>query len=214
MNTFFQNITNRISKLKQYKNKYFIAGIFFLILQLMFLYKYIFLSNISNMLWFCSHAASILAIGFFFKKFDLIKGIISVGLIIQFFWFLDYFGKLFFDFYIFGVTDYMFLNTYFSYISSLFEHLTCSIALILTYKIKTKRKTLLYAFSYLLILLVVSLTFGDLNSNYNFVRNLIIFNEFTFTGYEIVWIIIAMTFIVLPVYFLQKWLYAKQSHKK
>ncbi|MFW6310925.1 MAG: hypothetical protein ACOC1K_01690 [Nanoarchaeota archaeon] len=208
MSLIFQKFKDKKAYKIFYKNKFFVASIFFVILQLLILYKYTYLSGFSNMLWFCSHASMILAIGFFFKNFNLIKAIISVGLIIQFFWFLDFLSNLVFGFFIFGATDYMFLDTsLFSYIISLFEHLTCLIALLLTYKIKTERKVLIYAFIYLIILLIVTILFSGEGSNYNFVRNLLIFNELTFSGYQFFWIFSAMTFIVLPVYFFQIWLY-------
>lgn len=195
------------------KNKFIIAGIFFVLLQLLLFYKYIFLARFSNILWFCSHSAIVFAIAFFSRKISVIKAVISVGLLIQFFWILDFFGKLCFGVFIFGATDYMFLGIpFFSYITAIFEHfLSCILALFLTYEYETEKKVLFYSFVYLVVLLVFSRLFSGSNFNYNFVYHIPLFNNFTFPGYQFAWIFLAMLIVVLPAYFMQVWLHKHYS---
>lgn len=195
-------------KLFYYKNRFYIAGVFFLILQILIISKYLFLLDFENMLWFCSHVPLILAIGFFTKNFDLIKGIISVGLIIQFIWILDFLGQLFFYGPLIGFTNYMFVqNSFISYITSIFEHLSGLIALFLTYKILPSKKTLLYSFIYLFLIWIITIIFSNSTENYNLIQNIIIFNNFTFPGYIYLYVLIGFFLIVIPTYFFQLLLY-------
>lgn len=193
------------------KNKFILVGIFYLILQIMLLYKYIYLAEFNNMLWFCSHAPLLFALSFFFKKVNIIKSLISVGLIIQLIWIVDYLGKLLFDFYLIGTTDYMFLyqSSFFSYMISVLEHFSSFLALIITYKFKPKKEIFYYSFFYLIIILIFTLVFSSPEDNFNLVHNMIIFNELTFPGYTFVWIFLAMIILVLPTYYFQLWLYKK-----
>lgn len=198
------------------KNKYYVAGTFFLILQIGLLYKYLFLLDLSNLLWFCSHTPLIFAFAFFTKNTNIIKTLISIGLIPQLIWIIDYLGKIIFGIFIFGATDYMFISAPFiSYIISIFEHfLSTILALIITYKIKPKKKTLLYAFIYLLAILILSLTLTTENYNYNLTRHILIGGEFTFPGYQYAWIFLAMILIVIPTYYLQLFIYKRSQKKK
>lgn len=191
------------------KYKFKIVGSFFFILQLMLLYKYIFIAEFSNMLWFCSHVPFLFGIAFFIRNINLIKSLISIGLTIQIIWIIDYLGKLFLGIYIIGETTYMFNGMdIFSYTTSIFEHFFSSIlALVIVYKYKPKKEIFIYAFIYLIIILILTLIFSSESQNYNLVYNLKIFNEFTFPGYSFVWIFMTMILIVIPTYYLQIILY-------
>jgi len=191
------------------KNKFYIAGSFFIILQILTFYKYFFLLDFSNMLWFCSHTPIIFGLAFLKKNITIIKTLISIGLIPQIIWIIDFLGKLIFGTFILGVTDYMFMEMpIFSYIIAIFEHfLSAILALFLTYKYKIKKKIFVYAFVYLLILLVLSLTLST-NANYNFTRY-ILEENITFPGYHFVWIFLAILILVIPTYHFQKFLYKK-----
>ena len=208
----------KIRKLKKLTHKYrfYLIGIFFIILQFMLLYKYLYLAEFNNMLWFCSHAPLLFGLAFFFKKIKIIKGLISVGLIIQLIWIVDYLGKLLFGIYLIGTTDYMFLyqSTFFSYIVSVIEHFSSILALFLTYKYKPKKEIFYYSFFYLIIILIFTLIFSSPEENFNLVYNMIIFNEFTFTGYTFSWIFLAMIILVLPTYYFQLWLYKLSIRNK
>jgi hypothetical protein len=198
------------------ENKFTVTGIFFLILQLMLIYKYTHILAFSNMLWFCSHTPILFAIGFFMKNMNIIKSLICVGLIPQIIWIIDFVGKILFGTFIFGVTDYMFLNmTIFTFSVSVIEHfLSAPLALLLTYKYKTEKKVLVYALIYLIIILFLSITLNAEDYNYNLVRNIRIFDEFTFKGYTIAWPLLAMILVVIPTYYMQKYVYKKTKHYK
>ena len=209
-----KQIKKQITWLK--KNKFLITSIFFFILQIALLYKYIFLSRFENILWFCSHSSLFFGIGFLIKNTKLIKAFISVGLIIQILWVIDYLGKIIFGVFVFGAADYMFMDIpRFSYAVSAIEHFfTGTLALILTYKYKPQKKSLLYAFIYLLLLLTATLSFGSPEYNYNLTEHMIIFNEFTFPYYQVSWIFLAMIIIVIPTHYFQVLLYKIHIKKK
>ena len=200
------------------KNKYYLAGTFFLILQIGLIYKYTFLLPFSNILWFCSHTPIIFAIAFFTKKTNIIKTLISVGLIPQIIWIIDYLGKLTLGIFIFGATDYMFIEMPpISYTISVFEHfLSTILALALTYKIKPQKKSLIYAFIYLLVILILSISLTTEDYNYNLTRHILIGEEFTFPGYTYAWIFLAMAIVVIPTHYFQVLLYnlTRKKHKK
>lgn len=200
------------------KNKNYLIGSFFVLLQIGLLYKYIFLLEFSNILWFCSHTPIIFAFAFFTKNIKIMQTLISVGLIPQIVWIIDYIGKVFFGVFIFGATDYMFLDVpLLSYLISVFEHfLSAPLVLLITYKYKPNKKILLFAFIYLLILLILSLTLTTEDYNYNLTRHILIGEEFTFPGYSYAWIFLAMIIVVIPTYYFQMFLYNlyKKKQKK
>lgn len=206
---------NFVSWLK--KNKFYIASAFFIIIQLMILYKYTQIIRFSNILWFCGHTPIIFSLAFLTKNITMIKAFISIGLIPQLIWIVDYFGKLFFGVFIFGSTDYMFLEmSTFSYIVSLIEHFfPATLALLLTYKFKPNKKVFVYAFIYLLIILILTLSLTGPEFNYNLTRHVVLGQqEVTFPGYQYAWIFITMILFVIPTYYLQVFLYKKHSKKK
>ena len=196
------------------KNQFYIAGTFFIILQLFLIYKYTHITRFSNMLWFCSHTPLIFGIAFFTKNTTIIKTLISVGLIPQVLWVIDYLVKIFFGFFILGATDYMFMDiSGLSYTISIVEHFFAApLALFLTYKYKTKKKVLLYALIYLVLLLTLTLTLSGEEFNYNLTRFIPIGEGITFTGYTYFWIILTMLIVVIPTYYFQ--IFLQRQHEK
>lgn len=190
-------------------NKFLVVGVFFILLQLSLFFKYLFLSRPENLVWFCSHSSLLFGFAFLYRKIHVIKALISVGLVIQLLWVVDYLGKLFFGVFVFGASDYMFMDIpRFSYVVSAVEHFfTGTLALGLTFKFKTERKVLYWAFGYLLLLLVVSVVVNTGQDNFNLTEHMIIFGEFTFPGYYFAWPFLAMLVIVLPTYYFQGFLY-------
>lgn len=186
------------------RNKFYIAGVFFLILQILLIYKYTHLAELGNMFWFCSHAPIIFAIGFFTNNKNIIKAMVSVGLIIQLIWIVDYFVFLINGVFIIGAADYMvYQPSVLSYLISVFEHFSSIIALALIFKFKPEKKIFLYTFIYLLLTLILILSFSHPSENYNLTQNIIIFNEFTFPGYTFAYVFLAMLILVVPTYYLQ-----------
>ncbi len=207
------NLQNFLDLIK--RRRFEIVGVLFLILQIVVLYKFTFLSHPSNLLWFCSHAPLLFGIFFIKKNFDAIKAVICVGLIPQLIWLVDFLGKTLFGEFIFGVSDYMFLDILrFSYITGIFEHFFSSLlALILVYKYKPRKKVLIYATIYLALILIFTVSFSEPEQNFNLTKHMMLFDEFTFPGYTYAWMILAFIIVVIPTYYLQVFLY-KLSQRK
>ena len=70
-----------------------------------FLLKY---EHFSQLLWFCNAALFLLAYGLFFRKSIVITGIFLGAIAVHLPWVLDFFAKLLFGRYLFGVSSYMF----------------------------------------------------------------------------------------------------------
>ena len=103
-----------------------ILGIYFILLQILVLFR-----NYSNnenyyIFFFCNHIPLIFAIGFFTKNTQLIKSLISFGLLVQIIWIIDLLGKVLFHIELLGVTNYVFEVTLFSLFVTLLIHLTDS----------------------------------------------------------------------------------------
>ncbi|MFW5704942.1 MAG: hypothetical protein ACOCXG_03780 [Nanoarchaeota archaeon] len=201
------------SKVK--KNQYFLLGCFFLSLQVLVFWVNFQAQRYEVFFWFCNHAPLFFSIGFFFKKFDIIKALINVGFLGQIFWTLDFVFKLFFDFYLFGITDYIFEdpNGVLVLIPILVHVAATNIALFFTYKKKPTMHVFLLSVIYVIFLYGVSLTYTLEGKNVNCVyENCIGFLNFSF--YTYFWPVLVTFLVVLPTHLLQILIYRKYSRKK
>jgi len=190
--------------MKKIKNKYFFAGIFFLILQLILI-----IFNLSNgrlgvFYWFCNHTPMILAIGFFLKDKNIIKSIINVGFIAQFFWGLDLVYSLITQNSLFDITPYVFQHQGFSIIVPPLVHLfSTNLALIITIKEKPTKKTLLYSLIYTITLYLVTLILTNPIDNVNCIHEICVFRSFTPLNYNLLWVPLVFLLIILPTQLIQ-----------
>ncbi len=192
------------------KYKYEILGGFYLVLQFLILYFNRGLPEIDIFIWFCNHSAIFFAIGFFFRKFDLIKGLISVGFVSQLAWFLDLIFRLLFGFYVLGITDYVFemgFNWWVFYPISIHVFSTF-IAFIHTFRVETKKESIYYAGGYLFFLYFLTILLTNPANDINCVYGACgLFGLDSFSWWENVWVFVVFGIIVLPVHYLQVWLY-------
>jgi hypothetical protein len=155
--------------MRQYfKSKYFALGVYFLFIQILIIIVNISINEVSGLFWFCNNAPFFIAIGFFLKKTQLIKGIISVGLIGQLGWIIDYLAQILFHTTLFGVTSYTSqISGWILGATVLIHVFSLTIAILFTYTEKIQKESLYYSIIYgtLLILLTVQLTPPELNIN-------------------------------------------------
>ena len=64
--------------------------------------------SLSQLLWFCNAVVFLLAFGLYFESAIVLTAVLVGALVVQLPWLLDFFIKLFFGHYLFGVTSYMF----------------------------------------------------------------------------------------------------------
>lgn len=207
------------STLKKFysNNFYIIGGVFFLLIQLFILIVNINAQDYSFYYWFCNHTPLLFSIAFFTKKIQLIKGIISVGLLPQILWILDLIFNVF-SATLFGFTSYFFeLESTLTIFSTLLIHVfTTTIALALTLSLKTKKTSLLYSFIYLILLLIITFSFTNSANNTNCIYEICGLEYIQIPLYTLLWPILTFIVFVIPSYILQVKLnsYFKQKIKQ
>ncbi len=190
-----------------FKSKYFILGIYFLFLQfLIFFFNYRFV-DFNVYFWFCNHIAVILAFAFLFKKYQFIKGVISVGLIPQLIWVVDFLLLYFLDITLFGVTSYVFDLQGFAFATTVVIHFFSTfVALAFTYKEPIKKESIYYGLAYGFLLIISTLLFTDKDYNINCVYYLCGFENLTIPFYPYYMPFIGIILLVFSGYYIQKWL--------
>ena len=86
-----------------------IIGTIFIILGLLSLSRIFFVTAIwQNVFWWCDHAVLILGLAILFRNTFWLTAELNIALLPQILWSFDFFSKVFFNKFIFGVTAYMF----------------------------------------------------------------------------------------------------------
>ncbi|MDE1925319.1 MAG: hypothetical protein KGH79_04055 [Patescibacteria group bacterium] len=183
------------------------AAIYFLLLQTV----YILTTTIPNasdrvfLLSFCNHIPLLLGLALLFDWTQFAKAVINLGVIIQGAWLIDFLVRLVFGFYLFDITEYVFMGPFFAIpnIVSIIEHsLTMIIAVAVTYKIRPRPISLVYSFLYIAALYLASLEFtlpvSDVNCVYQqcIFKSLLTVPQFTALWPAFVMILGALGYLV------------------
>ena len=186
------------------KNRYDLIVIFFVVIQFLIIYLAFRIDDFEILFWFCNHTPFMFALFFYFRKVDLIKSIINVGLLFQFFWTVDFFSKLFFDSFIFGATSYVFEREFgILMLIPILSHLfVTSLSFILTYKYKPRLKSIFYSMIYAIVLYGFSLKFTLINSNVNCVHEICSLS-YAPLGYIYLWPVLILFLIIVPTHVIQ-----------
>jgi len=196
------------------KEKYKIAGIYFLIIQLLIIIELFLFSgaNGSNewigILFFCYHGPLILSIGFFTKNIELVKTIISVLLIVQLLWIADFLLYGFVGFNFMGITKDIYGYGIIIYMIYVTVHLASSIvALMFTWNERNSPISLvygmIYAFCIYLLVILLSNKHNDINCIYNGCGTFITFVP----HFTLIWPILFFIFCIVPGYMIQVAIY-------
>lgn len=187
------------------KYKYII--IYFIILQLLLLFRNILLEELVLIFYFCNHIALLLSIGFYTKNIQLIKGLINIGLIPQFVYIIEFFSELFFNTNIISSTGDLFSYNPIEFTITILIHFTTlTLALLFTYKEKTTIQSLKYSSIYLIILFILTILFTPKSYDLNCVFNSCGIQILQFTNFTFFWIPLTFLLIILPTYYFQKYL--------
>ncbi len=185
--------------------KYILLGLYFTILQLLIIILHVQSSELFSIVWFCNNAPGFLAIGFFCKAFQLIKGIISLGIIAQFGWAVDVIYTSITGTALFGFTTYVFaLTSWKLYLTVMVHFLSLSVALLYTYKIPTLRESILYGMGYGLLLHMATLLLTPSTKNINCGFTLCGSLDVAIPGYMLLYPFLILGVLVIPGYYLQK----------
>lgn len=195
-----------------FKSKYFWAGVFFLIVQVLVVIRNMF-SDYVYFFWFCDFVPMILALAFFFKKDHLAKAAVNFGLVFQLGFILLYIH----DFVTGGglsseLIYSPFLNFVYLFTTLLF-HLSTTFALLLTYKVRPNLWTINYSILIVVGVSLVSLLFTPYSSNINQIYTQWEFIQFPIPYYIYLWPFLAFIFLILPTNSFQYFLYKHSSGK-
>lgn len=189
------------------KHKDFALGFFFLILQAIIIFAIKDL-DYSTLFWFCNHAPLFFSIGFFLKKYQLIKGIITVGILAQIIWIIDLLYYITTSNFLFNVTNYVADLQGFSLIITIMVHVFSTLlALIFTFEEKIKKQSLTYTSVYGVLLYFSTLMFSSPEDNINCVFELCSFQSLELTHYTFIFPILAILVLIIPGYLIQKYLF-------
>lgn len=192
---------NKIN-LNNFLNRYFLLGTFFLILQILVLYRNYYISEAISIYFFCNHILIILSIGFYLRNIKIINAIICVGLIPQFMWLIDFFSSLL-GFNLFGYSSYIFGQTKIMGVITFLIHISTFIALIFTLnEEKIHIKSLIYASSYVVLIYFLTELFTPIESDINCIYNACNISWLNFSYYTNLWIPLIILIIIIPTYLL------------
>jgi hypothetical protein len=166
--------------------------------------------------WFCNHTPLLFAFSFFLKKKDLIKGLINVGFLGQFVWTLDFLGKIFFNYHIFNMTNYVFENPngLWVLIPIGIHIFGTNVALFFTYKKKPNIYSAFYSLIYILFLYFGTLTYTLPERNVNWVFKIGGTINYANPIYTNAWPIIVFFLIAIPTQGIQYLLYKHYIKRK
>ena len=155
--------------------------------------------------WYCNHIPLLFSIAFFFKQYQVVKGLIGVGLIPQILWILDLTLYGLFSNELFGFTHYFFeLESIAQMVSVLIIHIFSSLlAFLFTISSKSNKNSLYISLVYILLLQIITLIFTDPSLNINCVQEICGIENFTPPLYSYYFFILTFVVMVLPAYVLQ-----------
>ncbi|MCA9497504.1 MAG: hypothetical protein KC589_11280, partial [Nanoarchaeota archaeon] len=147
-----------------------------------------------------NHTPLFFAFAFFLGKKDVIKGLINVGFLGQFFWTLDFLSKLIFNSYIFKVTNYIFEadNGMWVLVPIGIHVFATNLAFLFTYKKKPTIYTAFYSLIYIIFLYAGTLTYTLAERNVNCIMQICGATSLTFNNYTNFWPIIAFFLVAMP----------------
>ena len=170
--------------------------------------------------WFCNHTPLMFSLAFFYGKDRIIKAIINLGFLPQILWTVDFLMKIFFGFYTFGFTRYVFDDALGIYVlvPILIHMFSTNVAFIATIKKKVDLKILMYSVIYVVLLYGITLVYSAQEINVNCVYEMCGAENYTPVWYTSLWPLIVFVFVLLPTqgiqYFFYWWFAKKKKHRR
>ena len=187
------------------KNKYYIFGWIFLIIQILAILRNYY-SDYFYFFWFCDFIPAVFAVLFFLKKENWIKGIINIGLIVQWIYLGIFFYRLYDHNLFFSFLPISSVILFYD-VTSIIIHLSTTIALIALIKIKPTLKTLLYSGICAILLFLMTLLFTSPDDGINYVYTAKNIVNFTIPYYTELWLFMLFLLVIIPTQGIQYLLY-------
>ena len=190
---------------KKEERVFFILGIYFVLLELIFLVSFIWTKAYTTFFWGCNIIPLFFAFAFLTKNVQLIKGAIN----------FEFLPQLVFMFLaiLYFTTGISLLNINHSFevfawgaIALILHLFSANVALFYTAKIKTEKKSLFYGFLIFIIIFVLTFLFTPKSQNVNFLYSSKIVLGFSIPNLTIVWPFLVFLVIVIPTYLLQRFI--------
>jgi hypothetical protein len=193
--------------------KYILVGILFLFIEFLAITRNL-LESYIYFFWFCDFVPLLLAILFFFKKFQYIKAVINFGLIPQLIFLVNFLWIFLFGKDLFNLIP-NFSELSFLYLAiTFFLHLPTFIALLFTFKIKPEKNTLYYSGIFLAGIYLLTLIFTSPTGDINYVYSALDFIKFSIPYYTFIWPVLAFLLLVLPTQGIQYVIYKLWKRKE
>lgn len=163
------------------------------------------LDSAHTLAWYCNHLPILFALAFLFNRMQVVKGLLSAGIVAQVAWTLDLVSMLFFEFPLFGVTGYVFEGLTLGTVLSVLVHTVVpAAALLLSWNVVPRTFSLIVAAVYSAVLWGVSVAFVDPAHNVNCVWETCVFPGLIPSEiYPYLWPLLMALFVILPGHLLQ-----------
>lgn len=151
---------------------FFIAGTFFLAVQLLIVSSLVFNTESRPLLlWLCNNFCIFLAYACFTKNMQMVKGVSYLGLIPQALWMADFVSPVF-GFNVSSITDYIATDglTYTNSVSIALHMIVPLAVLLLSFRTFPKAVSLLYASLYGSLLYIATILFGMKSEDINCIK--------------------------------------------
>lgn len=149
--------------------KFFVPAIFFLSVQVIIMTEFIKSPGLwYDIFWYCDHVSLLYFFAFYFKRPQVVIGIMQVGLVVQVLWLFDFIGHLL-GINILNAADYMFIGN-FGYVKvvTLLVHIIIPISVLHWIGgIKPRVFSLVYSALYICLLFIITLNFSPPEKNIN-----------------------------------------------
>jgi hypothetical protein len=187
-------------------NKYVYLGFVFVFIEILVIIRNLVFNLYYDFFWACDIFPILLAVLFFLKKDQAIKGIVSFGFIVQNVYVASALLAWVSGVHYFFMDRY--INSFYFLVAIIIHIIPINLALLATYKVKTEKVSLAYSIFFAVFLFFFTLIFTPLNLNINFVKSI---NIFAISGINVtfVWIPLVFILIIVPGYLIQKFLHSK-----
>lgn len=214
METSAREIINAWMRLLRERSDY-VAAVFFAAVQILVLLSFLpDRSTWTLLFWYCNNISFFLAIAFYQRNHQLVKGLSYVGLLAQLLWVADFVSHLF-DIHLSNTADYVFVEGLtFANEVTVFLHLTVPfIALAYTLRERPQPHSLLYSLVYIIGLYAATLAGTAPQDDVNCVFNAC--SQYEFSYHILLWPLY-LILLSLAAYAIHEYLYrfyAYVSHR-
>jgi hypothetical protein len=199
--------------MKKDDKTFLFVGIYFAMLGVLYLFQMIRTETYVGLFWSCNIAPPLFAIGFLTRNTGLIKGVINYIFIPNLVFMIC--TIIFFTTNISLVRIHTAFDTIPNGIMGVWIHLlSANVALFYTRKIKPDKKSLIYSAVIFLVIYLLTFMLAPVNQNVNFLQSTEPILGFNIPFFTIIWPFCVMLFVILPTYFLQKFIAKKSSSIK